>query len=318
MLRIHFLNVGHGDCTIVKHPSGHITVIDINNSQKFDKATFEEAVQENMHRGMTYNSAVAEADLEAERELTDPIEFLKTTYPGETPFRFILTHPDLDHMRGLKNLYEHVGFSNFWDTNNTKEAPSKFKGDADQEDWRFYQKLRAGQIASLEPRNYLRGTKKFAFGQGEDGDASKGDGIEILSPTADLVRQCNDAMKSNDLSYVLRVNYAGVSILLPGDAEKLAWDTMLERYGKDLKSDYLKASHHGRDSGYHLEAVKTIAPRMTFVSVGRKPDTDASHKYRQFSDRVISTRYHGNLELRVHDDGTVRRIVQWNADEPVV
>ena len=30
-MKIHFLNVGHGDCTIIEHDSGRITMIDINN-----------------------------------------------------------------------------------------------------------------------------------------------------------------------------------------------------------------------------------------------------------------------------------------------
>ena len=42
MLRVHFLNVGHGDCTIIKHPSGRLTMIDLNNSQDFDAETFAE------------------------------------------------------------------------------------------------------------------------------------------------------------------------------------------------------------------------------------------------------------------------------------
>jgi hypothetical protein len=83
---------------------------------------------------------------------------------------------------------------------------------------------------------------------------------------------------------------------------------MADNYGFGLKSDFLKASHHGRDSGYHLGAVELIAPRITFV--GRKPDTDASSKYRGQSDRVASTRYHGNIELRLHDNGTH----QWFVD----
>jgi hypothetical protein len=40
--------------------------------------------------------------------------------------------------------------------------------------------------------------------------------------------------------------------------------------------------------------------------LGRKPDTDASSEYRQQSQRVASTRYHGNMELRFHDDGSSR------------
>ncbi len=33
MVKIHFLNVGHGDCTIIEHHIGNITMIDINNSK---------------------------------------------------------------------------------------------------------------------------------------------------------------------------------------------------------------------------------------------------------------------------------------------
>ena len=46
MLRVHFLNVGHGDCTIISHPSGRLTMIDINNSQDYDSESFTELVKE--------------------------------------------------------------------------------------------------------------------------------------------------------------------------------------------------------------------------------------------------------------------------------
>ena len=46
MLRVHFLNVAHGDCTIISHPSGRLTMIDINNSQDYDSESFTELVKE--------------------------------------------------------------------------------------------------------------------------------------------------------------------------------------------------------------------------------------------------------------------------------
>ena len=46
MLRVHFLNVGNGDCTIISHPSGRLTMIDINNSQDYDSESFTELVKE--------------------------------------------------------------------------------------------------------------------------------------------------------------------------------------------------------------------------------------------------------------------------------
>jgi competence protein ComEC len=144
--------------------------------------------------------------------------------------------------------------------------------------------------------------------QGQTG----GDWIEILSPTPALVRTCNAAHKSNDLSFVLRLWHFGKSVLLPGDAEGPAWDDLVRTYGSYLKSDFLKASHHGRDSGYHLDAMKLIAPQITFVSVGRKPDTDASSKYRQQCARVASTRFHGNVQLEIYDDTQWKWMVDRN------
>jgi len=63
-----------------------------------------------------------------------------------------------------------------------------------------------------------------------------------------------------------------------------------------------------------LNALKLIDPLMTFVSVGRKPDTDASYKYGQLTGRKVpSTRYYGNIELRIHDNDNWEWFVDHNA-----
>jgi competence protein ComEC len=299
MLRVHFLNVGHGDCTIIKHPSGRLTMIDVNNSQDFDAETFAEELEE-----------------ERRKHRNSLGSFLGSSGgvlggPNEKLWRFILTHPDLDHMRGLKALYQNIGFTNFWDTDHTKTKPD-FRSDADKDDWYFYQWLRFAN-GPMKPRMYTRGDACYAFGKEENGMPG-GDNIEILSPTLELVGECNTAEKSNDLSIVIRVHHARRSVLLPGDAEEAAWDEMVRFYGNRLKSSFLKASHHGRDTGYHLNALKLIDPVMTFVSVGRKPDTDACYKYRQQTGRKVpSTRYYGNIELRIHDNDNWEWFVDHNA-----
>ena len=38
-------------------------------------------------------------------------------------------------------------------------------------------------------------------------------------------------------------------------------------------------------------------PKFTIVSVGKKPETDASDKYRKYSENVWSTRWKGNVEI---------------------
>jgi competence protein ComEC len=352
MLRVHFLNVGHGDCTIIEHPSGRLTMIDVNNSQEFDSATFSEELEQERRKLQPFGNALAAAGVvpagnpfaagsglapfggapanalfggsllssflaEYDRvkarqasELTDPIDVMKRNYPNRKLFRFILTHPDLDHMRGIKKLAENIGFVNFWDTSHTKETPTFRSNSADGDDWDYYQSLRRNKAGKL----FTRGDALFAFGKEESGMPG-GDNMEILSPTPELIGACNTSQKSNDVSLVLRVHHAGKSILLPGDAEELAWDGMVNYYGARLKSDVLKASHHGRDSGYHQQAVKLISPRWTIVSVGAKPDTDASNKYRQqTSGRVPSTRYHGNIEVTISDQGVIDCYAQRNHD----
>ncbi|GJD58918.1 ComEC/Rec2 family competence protein [Methylobacterium dankookense] len=231
------------------------------------------------------------------RELTDPIAYMRRVFPGRRLWRFVLTHPDLDHMRGLARLHREIGFDNFWDTANAKGQPS-FRSGADRDDWEFYQALRADP-GCLRP---TRGTYGFAFNQGPDGLAG-GDGIEILSPTPGIVAACNQRQTFNDVSIVLRIHHAGRNVLLAGDAEELAWDEIVRFYGAGLRGAVLKASHHGRDSGYHMEAVRHIAPVLTVMSVGGRPATDASAKYRNFSDRVASTRRHGDIQVHVRDDG---------------
>jgi competence protein ComEC len=186
----------------------------------------------------------AEATAEARKEITNPIGFMQKNYPRLRLWRYILTHPDLDHMRGINRLYEMARFDNFWDTAHTKSI-SEFKNEADKEDWSFYQKLQSGG-AGLRSLNFERGDQLFAFGRNHDGSLV-GDNIETLSPTKKLTKSCNAAGKSNDFSYVLRLWQAGRSVLLPGDIEEEAWNDLVATYWAALKSDFMRASHHGRD-----------------------------------------------------------------------
>jgi len=81
---------------------------------------------------------------------------------------------------------------------------------------------------------------------------------------------------------------------------------MQRAYGALLKSHFLRASHHGRDSGYHLDSLQLIAPQAVVVSVGRKPDTDSSRKYSGQCNSVKITRHKGNIELVIHGQWSTR------------
>ena len=101
------------------------------------------------------------------------------------------------------------------------------------------------------------------------------------------------------------MQHAGKVVIFGGDATDHVWNDVTQLFGVHLKCDLLKASHHGRDSGFHLEAVKHMKPKHAVVSVGSKPDTDSTHKYRGHCDYIHTTREYGDIVFTISDDGTI-------------
>jgi hypothetical protein len=50
-----------------------------------------------------------------------------------------------------------------------------------------------------------------------------------------------------------------------------------------------------------------MSPSVTIVSVGQKPDTDASAKYTNHSQEVASTRWYGGITLEIESKERCRR-----------
>jgi beta-lactamase superfamily II metal-dependent hydrolase len=320
MVKIHFLNVGHGDCSVIEHANGNLTMIDINNGSELTeddaKPILESLASSRMdylgkvmagqNGWRTWPELLAEAGYDI--ELTNPVEFFKNEFPGKSIFRYIQTHPDFDHMRGLAALHEEgISITNFWDTQHTKSPNPEETADEDMAEWAEYQRLRKGDACTVLHLN--RGAKGVYYNQNPAG-VDGGNGLYILSPTPELTKEFDKDGKRNELSYVIQYRYAGRTVIFGGDAEQGAWQSIYDCYGQNLKCDVLKASHHGRDTGYHQEAVKAMSPSYTIVSVGKKPETDATNKYRQYSDEVWSTRWFGSMTLQIDAEGTISWVAE--------
>lgn len=305
--KIHFLNVGHGDCTIIEHASGRITMIDINNSKSLPEDD-EVALAEQLGISLSH---FRHATLETksweqyyESLLDDPREYWRAHFPGRSLFRYIQTHPDMDHMSGLASLFwgEKVELENFWDYMHAKtHTETDFDNcPYDWNDWLAYLVLRKGVHGNDSAH------KVVSLRRNDTGNYWTEDGLTVLGPTQDLIDYCDRIEKYNNSSYVLRLDYGGRRVILPGDAEKPAWDSIEAAYDEsELTCDILKAAHHGRESGYSESAVDAMAPGLVICSVGKKPDTDASDEYRSHGAQVLSTRYHGTITVQIWADGEV-------------
>jgi len=309
MLRIHFLNVGKGSCTVIEFPSGRIGVVDIDDSQSFAEEEVA-AIAEMMNIELKYALALRKGGVSAatavvekaySRQLTDPISYLREL--GRTQvFRFILTHPDMDHMSGLGRLHRTSTLLNFWDTGNDKQmdedewAKSRWR----KQDWECYQQLRQ---STSDP-------KVLALYRGAKGKYYDEDRIEIWAPTEDLVQQANDSQDYNGLSYVLKVTYEGKSVVLGGDATKDVWADILDYYGEDeLHADILLAPHHGSKHNFQKEAMEAMSPSYIVVSVA----TGTDYAYREYSNigKVLSTKWYGNIVFEIDDLGEIAYCTQY-------
>jgi competence protein ComEC len=303
MFKVDFLNVGHGDCTVIEHNSGRITMIDINNGSIIDVKTFSELTK---YYTVSLQEHIMASVLENNRnrllyekgydiKLTNPVDFMVNNYPRKSIFRYIQTHPHLDHMRGLYDLQiSHFDITNFWYVKH--DFKPELITDSDRNNWSEYEQQCSGNRNNTALQLYQGSQGRFF---NNDEYNSGGDGFEILWPTQDYINGlCNQGdTNPNNISYILKLSYNGIVFIFGGDAEEEVWKTVASTYGKALKCNVFKASHHGRDSGYCKEAIELMRPEYTIVSVGNKPENDASNKYKNYSDNVWSTRWKGNISF---------------------
>ena len=162
-------------------------------------------------------------------------------------FRFILTHPDMDHMDGIKDVFAEFSPVNFWDTAN--RCTNSFSAESPQreEDWRFY--------TGLRDRNSVGSPKRLTLDAGDQGpfynqageNGEPQDGLSVLAPTPALVEEANRTGKFNDASYVILYRSAAGRILFCGDSHNNTWDHLLANYLADIKDvELMIAPHHGR------------------------------------------------------------------------
>lgn len=262
MATIHYLNVKNGDCSIIEHYDGKISVIDVNNAKE--------------PRGIA--ARVSEDTVKATRANqkdypVNPIEYMNDRGMADV-FRFILTHPDMDHMDGVKHFFETFFPTNFWDSDNTKEDMSFSGSPYKEEDWVFYKSLRDGNRTSSPKRLTLySGSTGPYFNRNADGKGG-GNGLHILAPTPDLLKEANDSQFFNDASYVILYKSHDKRILFGGDADNNTWDYVLKNHPADVKNvDLLIAPHHGRKSSCSYEFLRAVNPKFTFFGNADK----ASH-----------------------------------------
>lgn len=266
MATIHFLNVKEGDCSIIQHNSGRVSVIDVCNAKPIESISeMFQSWRAKTERGISGN-------FQQKNYPINPISYMREHGIIDV-FRYIQTHPDMDHMDGIKLFFQEFRPLNFWDTDNTREiSTSSWEGSPyNEDDWKFYKSLRDTKPEHGPKRLALLSSFQGQFyNVGADG-SSGGDGLYILAPTQQLTNTANDQDEEyNQCSYVILYKTGRNRIIFGGDSHDEAWDHILVNHKDDVaKVDLLIAPHHGRKSGRSYKFLDTLMPTLTFFGNAR-------------------------------------------------
>jgi beta-lactamase superfamily II metal-dependent hydrolase len=231
MSTIKSFSVGNGDMFYIEHGSDNFTIIDCSLSDDNCDAIVKEIKRKKSKKGVT---------------------------------RFISTHPDEDHIQGLKYLDDAIDILNFYCTKNnaTKEDET--------DDFQHYRTLHDSEKAFYIEKGCSR---KW---MNQESDERGSSGINILWPKTDhdsynqALDEAAEGGSPNNLSPIIKYSLTdGATVLWMGDLET----DFMEKIRSAVswpRVDILFAPHHGRETGKIPDAVlKKMDPKI--IVIGEAP-----------------------------------------------
>lgn len=301
---LHFLNVKQGDCTWIKHPNGKNTIVDVCNAKEIKD---EDSLTKSLS-AFVLESAVkslgVNGNFRQKEKPVNPIEYLNL-FGIDSIFRFVVTHPDMDHIDGIKLFFETFSPANIWDTDNEKEMGSFDGSPYNEDDWKFYKSIRDGQNNNQTRLTLFSGSKGKYYNENEDGSCC-GNGLFILAPTKETLNEAIENDDYNDCSYVLLYRPPnGAKVIIAGDSHDKTWEHILETWENEVKDcDVLLAPHHGRDSKRSYEFLDVLKPKITFFGNAKSEHL----AYQAWTNRGLEkfTNNQGNCLIAKFNEGATQ------------
>ncbi len=229
---VHFIDVGQGDCILIKTEHGNtlIDAGDIGNSENI-------------------------------------IRYLKNMNIYSLDY-IIISHPDLDHIGSMSEIINEIRVSKIILPNINKENLPSTRNFEDL--LNIISKSKALVYAANFGDEYLLGNAK----------------MKILGPIT-------QSSNLNNMSAVLRVEYGNTSFLFTGDAEEEEENDIIKS-GENIKSDVLKAGHHGSKNSSGAEFLNKVLPSDVIISCGKDnlyghPNSETLDRFKTIGAKVFRT-----------------------------
>lgn len=267
VMRVHVLDVGQGEAILVEFPCGAM-LIDTGGevtpaSEDAPAFDSDDALESQLR-----------AFFAGRPDLDHTLDLL------------VLTHPHLDHTRGVTRLIEMVEDGELTISHIvTNGAEGSGSGVRQQRELHDFAETHA------TPRWYVLERKARPDGQSNDiidpfpacsrdRDLPAADRIDPVitalwgriddASTLSGYWPREDLDNGNNHSVVLRVDFGSASALFPGDLEVMGIASLIETFGKKglLDVDLYKAGHHGSYNGTTAALVNAMSPELAVISAG--------------------------------------------------
>jgi competence protein ComEC len=200
----------------------------------------------------------------------------------------VLTHPQIDHMGGLRFIASHFKPREFWH-NGEKAETHAYK--------ELMETLRSAKVPAFSPGKWEE--------QRKIGEVM----VRLLHPKGDDEEL---GLNPNDKSLVLKLDYQGKSFLLAGDLENAGEDKVVLREGSSLKSEVLLVPHHGSRTSCSSAFLEHVRPRLCVISAGAGnafgfPSLEVLKRLEGTGCAVFRTDRDGAVEMTLSPEGCAVR-----------
>ncbi len=184
------------------------------------------------------------------------------------------THTDKDHVGGLPAVFENFSVEFYIDPGLPDDSG-------------FYQELL--RDVAKEPAEKIIARRGMRINLGEGAE------LNILFPDRDV-----SGFDANDASVIARLVYGDTAFLFTGDSPKKIENYVVSLYGDALRSDVLKAGHHGSKTSTSAAFLSAVSPDIAVVSAGE--DNRYGHPHKEVTDAFAAA---GVSVSRTDKDGTI-------------
>jgi len=165
----------------------------------------------------------------------------------------LATHPDKDHIGGFPAILDRYNISYIIETDAKSDT---------------------GIFSALEEKiKAEEGAQVISAKRGQVISIGGGAYLKILFPSHDV-----SGVSPNDASIVLQVVYGDTSFILTGDAPQKIEKYLVSIDGESLKSDVLKAGHHGSKTSSGAVFLSLVSAPFTVISAGENNSYGHPHE----------------------------------------